>query len=261
VLTQGSTDWARTDPFDPGLESGIWSIRFLLVSLSMTPLNTYFGWSSAVRLRKSAGLWSFGFASVHVLYFLSAFPLNWLTWPMHNFILLGLAGMSILTALAVTSNTWSMKRLGKNWKRLHRGVYLAGVAVTTHSLLAAQMSKKLMFRDPQAQHELRIYTAVLCLLLVVRLPVVRQFLLQVPARLQRIWERIASKSGESLPTVQGRESGKSIEPAFLIVPQDVAEKTKEETSSPQPFGANHFADEKTSITLPEEKLPAVERQT
>ena len=70
------------DTFDSGLESGKWAVRFLLISLSSTPLNTYFGWSSAIKLRKSAGLWAFGFACLHVFYYLRETPLNWLTWPL-----------------------------------------------------------------------------------------------------------------------------------------------------------------------------------
>ena len=71
VLSQGSTDWNATDTFDPGLESGKWAIRFLLICLAMTPLNTYFGWRSVVSLRKPAGLWAFGFAVLHVLFYIN----------------------------------------------------------------------------------------------------------------------------------------------------------------------------------------------
>lgn len=52
------------DPFDPLFEhSGKWAVRFLLLCLLMTPLNTLFGWRAALRLRKPAGLWAFGFAT------------------------------------------------------------------------------------------------------------------------------------------------------------------------------------------------------
>lgn len=261
VLTQGSTDWTRTDTFDTGLESGIWAIRYLLVSLSMTPLNTYFGWSSAIPLRKSAGLWCFGFASIHVWYFLGDGPLNWLTWPISDFILLGLAGMFILAALAVTSNKWSMKRLGKNWKRLHRRVYLAGIAVTAHSLLATEMSKKLMFRDPESTGELSVYAAVLCVLLVVRVPVVRQILLKVPALLTRMQKRFAAESTELFPTIQGRESGVSIEPTFMIVSDERAGRSGEENISPQPFNADPFKDDGMNGSPSDETLPMNERQS
>ena len=141
VLAQGSTDWDKKETFDPGLESGKWAIRFLLACLSMTPLNTYFGWSSAIKLRKSAGLWAFGFACLHVLFYVREAKLGWLTLTMPSYLALGLTGLVILSTLAITSNRWAMRQLGKAWKRLHRLVYLAGIVVVTHSLLALTMSK------------------------------------------------------------------------------------------------------------------------
>ena len=51
-----------------------WALRFLLFSLAMSPLHTYFGWKTALRLRKPAGLWAFAFAGLHVwLFFLDIF--------------------------------------------------------------------------------------------------------------------------------------------------------------------------------------------
>ncbi|HEU0291570.1 MAG TPA: ferric reductase-like transmembrane domain-containing protein [Anaerolineales bacterium] len=221
VLTRGSADWRRTDTFDSGLESGKWAIRFLLTCLSMTPMNTYFGWSSAIKLRKSAGLWAFAFASLHVLLYIRGAKLDWLRLPMQSYLALGLTGLAILTALAITSNRWSMQRLGKNWKRVHRLVYLAGMAVVTHSLLAMTMSKKLHFRDPQAEYELKAYAAVLFALLVVRIPLVRQILRQIPVLWMRRRKSIQVLSGhdndgELWPRIHGRESGASVKPTFII---------------------------------------------
>jgi methionine sulfoxide reductase heme-binding subunit len=179
VLNWGSTDWNATYTFDPGLESGKWAIRFLLICLAMTPLNTYFNWRGAIKLRKPAGLWTFGFAVLHVLFYLSEAQLTWLTFPMQPYIALGLLGLFVLSVLAITSNRWAMQRLRKYWKRLHRLVYLAGVAVTSHAILAASASKKIFLRDPQAIDELKLYVALLVVLLVVRIPLVRRVLKQM----------------------------------------------------------------------------------
>jgi methionine sulfoxide reductase heme-binding subunit len=148
VLSLGSTDWNATNTFDPGLESGKWAIRFLLICLAITPLHTYFGWRSVVSLRKPAGLWAFGFAGLHVLVYIKDAEWAWLTWPIQPFIALGLLGLLILMALALTSNRWAMQRLRKNWKRLHRLVYLAGSAGAVHAILATDASKKIFVRDP-----------------------------------------------------------------------------------------------------------------
>jgi len=84
------------------------------------PLKTYFGWSAAIKLRKPAGLWGFGFALLHVLFYLSDTRLNWLDFAMPTFMVPGLLGLLILSALALTSNWWAMRWLRKYWKRLHQ---------------------------------------------------------------------------------------------------------------------------------------------
>lgn len=213
VWSQGSADWNATDTFDPGLESGKWAIRFLLICLTMTPLNTYFGWRGAIKLRKPAGLWAFGFAVPHVLFYISDTQLTWLAFPMQPFIALGLLGLFVLTALALTSNRWAMRRLGKYWKRLHRLVYLAGIAVVFHALLASTMSKKIFIRDPQGIDELKLYLVLLVILLVVRIPLVRRVLKQILALLRPRRKAyppivpvfIPDSTSEYWPKVYGRE--------------------------------------------------------
>ena len=173
VLSQGSRDW-DSDTFDSMLESGKWAVRFLLLCLLMTPLNLYFGWRGAVGLRKAAGLWAFAFAALHVLLFLGEPQRRSLSLPLPLFLTLGVCGLAILAALAATSNRLAMRRLGKRWKRLHRLVYAAGVLTVLHGILAAAASKKMYLLDPDAVGELRVYAAILAVLLVVRLPTVRR---------------------------------------------------------------------------------------
>lgn len=175
TIRQGEAGWNNTKSFDPGLENAKWAVRFLLICLSMTPLRTYFGWNASFKLRKSAGLWSFGFACVHVAYTLWQTGFNWLTLTQPLFVL-GLASFGILSALALTSNRFAMRRLRKNWKKLHRMVYVAGGTILYHAILATLYSKKMYIRDPNAIHELRIYLAILTGLLVVRIPHVRRFI-------------------------------------------------------------------------------------
>jgi hypothetical protein len=117
-----------------------------------------------------------------------------------------------------------MQRLGRNWKRLHRLVYVSGIAVVTHAMLATTMSKKLLFRDPQAQSELKIYMAVLAVLLVVRIPLARKSLKQSQALLLRFRKRVlhvhpalrADQETELWPRIHGRESSVSLKPTFII---------------------------------------------
>src|SRR5262245_36427318 len=107
VLTHGDQNPSNTDTFDPMLESGKWAIRFLLFSLAMSPLNSILGWRWGISLRKTAGLWAFGFGALHLLLLITENTyfdgLQWLWFPWSPFIVFGVVGLSILTALAVTS--------------------------------------------------------------------------------------------------------------------------------------------------------------
>ena len=143
------------------------------------------------------------------------------------FLTLGLVGMSILSVLASTSNRWAMQRLGKNWKRLHQLVYILGIAVVTHSMLATMMSKKIFVRDPQAPNELKAYVAILSVLLVVRIPLVRQLLKQIPVLLKRRRKLVSpvAMPGDEVelwPKIHGRESSASLKPTFII-PNEISE--------------------------------------
>jgi len=184
IATRPGVTWNTFRDNDPVLEAGKWGLRFLLISMAVTPLSRYFGWRSLIPLRKPAGLWAFGFGALHyLLVILYDLPLgmNWLTFPLAPFITLGLISLLILAAMALTSNQAAMKALGKNWKRLHRLVYVASLLIVIHALLATQSSKKL-FGDDQAKLEITIYLAVLLVLLLARLPLVRNAVKRLPMR-------------------------------------------------------------------------------
>src|SRR5262249_46560281 len=100
ILVRGSAQPKDyTLGYDAMMDSGKWALRFLLLSLSITPLNTYLGWRSAVPLRKPAGLWAFGFAALHI-FFLAVDSrygslVSWLTFPIPLFIIFGLVALII----------------------------------------------------------------------------------------------------------------------------------------------------------------------
>jgi methionine sulfoxide reductase heme-binding subunit len=173
VLTQGTERWSTSEGFDPMLESGKWALRLLLGCLAITPLVTYLGWSEAGRLRKP------------LLSLREDLALTRWQPPVAPFLLLGALALLILTALALTSHRRAMRWLGRRWKRLHRLVYLAGGATVAHALLAALTSKKMFVRDPQAVYELQLAAMLLTVLLVVRIPVVRQMLQPALATLRQ----------------------------------------------------------------------------
>lgn len=118
--------------------SGEWAMRMLVLSLSCTPLYILFNWRQVLSLKKATGLYAFMYATLHFLFF--AAERGWLAmFDEFNFVM-GLLSVLIMLPLAVTSTEWAMKRMGKNWKLLHRAAYAAGVFAVLHVALLGEGS-------------------------------------------------------------------------------------------------------------------------
>lgn len=119
------------------LRTGKITIIMLMLSLAVTPLNSLFGWKQLIPLRRPLGLYTFLYVSLHLLAFAWLdFGLNW-SFILdgiveQRYVLVGFATYLLLIPLAATSTKWAMRRLGKNWKRLHKLVYLIGVLGIIH---------------------------------------------------------------------------------------------------------------------------------
>ena len=121
--------------------TGDWAIRFLVITLAVTPIRRITGWNPVIQLRRMLGLFSFFYATLH---FLTWFVLDWFfdvrqmaeDITMRPFITLGMATYVMLIALAVTSTQTSIRRLGRKWTQLHRLVYVAAVTSLLHFWLA-----------------------------------------------------------------------------------------------------------------------------
>ncbi|MDX1634659.1 MAG: protein-methionine-sulfoxide reductase heme-binding subunit MsrQ [Marinobacter sp.] len=130
------------DPGEVVTESlGLAAFQLLLATLAMTPLRRITGWPGWLRVRRQLGLFCFFYASLHLLAFLQ-FVVGWqdltASFTKRPYILAGLVAFIILLPLALTSTRGMMRRLGKRWKRLHSGVYLAAVAAWVHFLWQAR---------------------------------------------------------------------------------------------------------------------------
>lgn len=164
------------NPFqDITFRTGKAALILLLLSLAVTPLNTVFGWRQVIPLRKPLGLYAFMYGALHFLIFIvdNGYVEDTIYWSAiyeatfeKRFALVGFAALMILLPLAITSNQWSMRHLKKNWKRLHKLVYLAGILVIIHFVWLVKSD----VREPL------VYGAVLALLLALRLPPVRRWL-------------------------------------------------------------------------------------
>lgn len=124
-------------------ETGIWTLRLLLLSLLATPLSILLKQAWPVRLRRMLGLYVFFYALVHLLaYAVLDQSLNVADIlgdiVERPFVTVGFLAFLIFTPLAFTSNRWAVKRLGRAWKSLHQWVYVAAVLSLLHYVWLAK---------------------------------------------------------------------------------------------------------------------------
>lgn len=117
--------------------TGTWTLVFLLITLSVTPLRRLTGYSELLRFRRMLGLFAFFYACLHfVTYIWWDQFFDWASIVKdvvkRPFITLGFTGFVLLIPLAVTSTKSMMRRLGRRWQTLHRAVYLIAVAGVVH---------------------------------------------------------------------------------------------------------------------------------
>jgi sulfoxide reductase heme-binding subunit YedZ len=133
--------WTNNLGPDPGQtlakESGEWSLRFLIATLAITPAQQLSGWRITSRYRRMVGLYTLFYASCHFLVYL-LFLLGFRWGALYEeilerpYITVGFSAFIILVALGITSPKAMLRKLGKNWKRLHRFVYLAAILAMVH---------------------------------------------------------------------------------------------------------------------------------
>jgi methionine sulfoxide reductase heme-binding subunit len=117
--------------------TGDWAITCLIASLGVTPLRRLTGWNEVIKLRRMIGLFAFFYATLHLLTWVvidKNFDYAWMWEDVleRRFITLGMATWVILFLLAITSNTYSIRRLGRRWQKLHYLAYAAGVGAVIH---------------------------------------------------------------------------------------------------------------------------------
>jgi sulfoxide reductase heme-binding subunit YedZ len=161
----GLTDQLGADPQNV-LERtlGLWALRFLILTLAITPLRRL-GGPNWIRYRRTLGLLAFYYAAMHLsVYLLLDKDLDlaaiWADIVKRPYITVGMLAFAILVPLAVTSNSMSIRRLGGAvWARLHKLVYVAIAAAALHFI----MLQKVWATEPL------IYAAIVAVLLSYRL--------------------------------------------------------------------------------------------
>lgn len=143
---------------------GLWSLRLLLVTLCVTPVQMIFHWGVVAKLRRMLGLFAFFYALLHFTVWLVLDQQLSLSSAVADivekkYITIGMVALVGLLVLAVTSNRWSVRRLGIRWKQLHRIIYPLSVLTIVHYLWQVRANDVL---EPAA------YLAVLLALMVWR---------------------------------------------------------------------------------------------
>ncbi len=145
LLYQFQTDNLGVNPIDYVTRTlGDWTLRILLTCLSLTPLRLLFGISWQISLRRLLGLFAFFYASLHFSVWIVLD--HFFDWEQmiadvfkRPYVTVGMLALTLLVPLAATSTTGMVKRLGgRNWRRLHRLVYVIGVLGVLHYLWLAK---------------------------------------------------------------------------------------------------------------------------
>ncbi|HEU4630536.1 MAG TPA: protein-methionine-sulfoxide reductase heme-binding subunit MsrQ [Gemmatimonadaceae bacterium] len=148
-------------------QTGIWALRFLALTLLVTPLSRLAGWSWLVKRRRALGVATFAYATLHLLTYvvidhgllLAAIADDIVE---HPWVTLGMATWLMLLPLALTSTKGWIRRLGgRRWNRLHQLVYVCAVTGVLHYTLAVKKDVRLPL----------IYGAIFALLLAYRVVV------------------------------------------------------------------------------------------
>jgi sulfoxide reductase heme-binding subunit YedZ len=116
---------------------GIWGLRFIMLTLAVTPLRQITGWNWLVRFRRLLGLFTFFYVLMHFLTWLvldqglliSAIAEDIVERP---FITIGFTAFLLLIAMAATSTNALRRRLGRRWQQLHYSVYAVGILGVWH---------------------------------------------------------------------------------------------------------------------------------
>lgn len=151
--------------------TGTWALVLLCITLAMTPMRLLTSSALWIKLRRMLGLFCFFYATLHFsIWFYLDQGLD-VQAMMHDvlkrpFITMGFLSLILLIPLALTSNQWSVRHLGRRWSILHKLIYVIAATVIAH-----YWWHKAGKNDLQT---VMMYAAVLILLLATRLPLIRR---------------------------------------------------------------------------------------
>jgi len=124
---------------DLELTTGIWALRFLVITLSVTPARRITGWNRVIQYRRMFGLFTFFYVCLHFAIYIGLdqfFALGAIVKDVAKrpFITMGFTAFVLMIPLALTSSKGWIRRLGRQWTFLHRLIYISGVCAAIHYL-------------------------------------------------------------------------------------------------------------------------------
>lgn len=144
--------------------TGIWTLRFLLLTLAVTPLRRLTKWHSIIKTRRMLGLFAFFYAMLHFVSYIwldQFFDIGEMVKDLTKrpFIMAGYASFVVLIPLAMTSTRkWILRLGGERWQLLHRLIYIGAVAGVLHYFWRVKLDVQLPI----------FYGVVLAILLMLR---------------------------------------------------------------------------------------------
>lgn len=181
--------------------TGRHAVTLLMLSLLCTPLNTLFKWSEPLKRRRTLGLYAFLYATIHVIIFVDLdYGLAWSlivqTILQKPYIIVGALTFLLLIPLAFTSFDIWKKRLGRNWKRLHRLIYLIAPLAVLHY---AWSKKGDLFALSGDIVRPLIYGLILAIFLILRIPAVRRAIASFPTRSPLLFSKKGQQPKADMP--------------------------------------------------------------
>lgn len=173
LLLSVDQGWFSADPAkDIQHFTGRMTLKFLLVTLLVTPVARYGKQPLLIRIRRLLGLWCFAWATLHLLSYsflelgVSNLKLLGSELISRPYLTLGIISWILLLALACTSTLWAQRKMGAAWQKLHNFIYLIAILAPIHYL----WSVKVLSPQPV------IYAAIAAILLALRYKKFRQWL-------------------------------------------------------------------------------------
>jgi sulfoxide reductase heme-binding subunit YedZ len=126
-------------------QTGLWAIRFLMISLAITPLRRALHWPGLIPVRRMVGVAAFSYATLHLTLYIADQAFDWRLVAseivFRFYLTVGFLALMSLSVLAATSTDGMIRRLGgRRWRRLHQSVYVIAVLALVHYFIQSKLN-------------------------------------------------------------------------------------------------------------------------